>query len=356
MEQLRHDDSSVPVQLLVDSSRNCNRESLPEKYRAPRDIAYAIWEIDMGIDEQRTAKYRQTKYITRSGMQKVRILLYHVHHKSPQDHASATVSSIMFMWRDAIEYEVDMVAGDANQAARWFRKDKQKIFKPSGSAIVAVGRMFQEVLNTKIMDVLHRAELRLSLDFISNNSLAELIKVVKGVNDGYKESGTYGWNQSEGLDCLVTAVLSWGHTAVTDLPRKKFTTHPVDYFEQAPSDFAVSLSEHALRFQNHHFWLSEQDMTWHRPMQLYFRASGASKKKKSVGALRKRLKREGRQFNQDWYESPRDNEVGSRHRPIDMLDIHQLRGENLEPFRHPGQQSGSYPNVQFGGSSSSTGR
>ena len=39
---IRHDDSSVPVQLLVNSSRNCDRESLPEKFRAPRDIAYAI--------------------------------------------------------------------------------------------------------------------------------------------------------------------------------------------------------------------------------------------------------------------------------------------------------------------------
>ena len=167
---------------------------------------------------------------------------------------------------------------------------------------------------------------------------------------------TYDWNQSEGLDCLVTAVLSWGHTTVPDLPRKKFTTHPINHFEQAPSDFAVSLSEHALRFQNHHFWLSEQDMTWHRPMQLYLRASGASKKKKSIDSIRRRVEREGRIFNQDWYESPGDNEVGSRHRPIDMLDIHQLQGENLEPFRHTEQQSGSYPNVQFGGSSSSTGR
>jgi len=120
---LQHDEDSRAIELLVDSSRNFDRESLPEKLRTPRDIQYAIWEIDMGIDERRTHKYGTQKFIVRSGMQKVRVLLYHRHHEYPKAHAAGTVSSIMFMWRDAIEYEVDIIAGDANQAAWWFRKD-----------------------------------------------------------------------------------------------------------------------------------------------------------------------------------------------------------------------------------------
>ena len=58
----------------------------------------------MGIDEKRTGDSDDQKFITRAGVQKVRVLSYHVHNKSPREHAAATASAIQFMWRDAIEY------------------------------------------------------------------------------------------------------------------------------------------------------------------------------------------------------------------------------------------------------------
>ena len=58
------------------------------------------------------------------------------------------------------------------------------------------------------MEVFGRAEFSLSLDFISNNSLSDLIRVTKGINEAYAETGAYDYNQSEGMDCLVTAILS----------------------------------------------------------------------------------------------------------------------------------------------------
>ena len=196
----------------------------------------------------------------------------------------------------------------------------------------------------------------MSLDFISNNSLSDLIKVTKGVNEAYEKTGAYDYTQSEGMDCLVAAILSWGRGAVQDLPRKRCNLVPSGQFDQAPSDFSISLSEHALRFKNHHFWLSDKDLTWHRPMQLYLRLSSGPKKRKTKESLRRQFERQGCIFREDWWESPRDHEVGSRQRPIDMLDIHKLDGENVDPYRSCTFYETPRPNVQYGGSCSSAGR
>ena len=179
---------------------------------------------------------------------------------------------------------------------------------------------------------------------------------MQGVNEAYEKTGAYDYNQSEGLDCLVTAILSWGHTAAQDLPRKRYSSIPPGHFDQAPSDLSISLSEHSLRFKNHHFWLSEKDLTWHRPMQIYLRLAIGAKKKKTKESLRRQFERQGRHFREDWWESPRDHEVGSRQRPIDMLSIHTLAGENIEPFRSSTFSETPRSNVQYGGASSSSSR
>ena len=54
------------------------------------------------------------RYITRTGLQKIRVLSYHVFQKSATNHGAAAVSALQFMWRDAIEYEVDILGRHAN--------------------------------------------------------------------------------------------------------------------------------------------------------------------------------------------------------------------------------------------------
>jgi len=74
------------------------------------------------------------------------------------------------MWRDAVEYEVDIMGGDANQSSTWFRKDKQTRWQPQLGAIMAVGRAYQEVLNDKLFLHAQTQRLSLAIDFLNNNS------------------------------------------------------------------------------------------------------------------------------------------------------------------------------------------
>jgi len=152
---LRNEGENRFITTLVDSTKRTRVESLPQKLRVPRDVQYVMWELDMAIDEHRTEgdAPEDYRYITRPSLQKVRVLSYHVHHKSATHHAAATVSALQFVWRDAIkhEVEVDILGGDANQSAFWFRKDKQTRWIPRLGAVMAIGRAYQEALNQKIL-------------------------------------------------------------------------------------------------------------------------------------------------------------------------------------------------------------
>ena len=365
----RTDGSSTPIQLLVDSSRMEDVAELPEQLRVPRDLQYCIWELDMGIDEKRTKTSIVPQFITRAGIQKVRVLSYHVHHKSPRDHASATVSALQFMWRDAIEYEVDIVCGDANQSAFWFRKDRQNIFNPMTSAITAVGRTYQEVLNKKIWEHFGSHKLSLALSFVSNNSHLTLGRSMKNLQEDAKDRGYTEEEATEDLDCMVTAILSWGHTTCKKIPRSTCDMIRKKIHQELPlgsmdaqarvEDFDISLSEHTLRFGNHHFWLKSSDLSWHRPMQIYLRAIGSPKAKKSVEAIRRKVEKQGRRFDPSRYPSPDDTEVGYRRRPILMKQIHFLEdSEDTQgrPLKRSHEKTVSHhQGGTYGGSSSSSG-
>jgi len=204
------DADSFFVQKLVDSTLLTRVESLPQKLRVPRDVQYVIWEIDMGIDEHRTESGapEDYRYISRSGLQKLRVLSYHVHHKSATHHAAATVSAIQFMWRAAVEYEVDIVGGDANQSSTWFRKDKQTRWQPQLGAIMAVGRAYQEALNEKLFLHAQTQMLSLAIDFLNNNFQVVLGRAAQKLKEDSLESGFVVSDSTEDMDCMVVAILS----------------------------------------------------------------------------------------------------------------------------------------------------
>jgi RNA:NAD 2'-phosphotransferase (TPT1/KptA family) len=357
----RYNEDSVPIVLLVDSHRLSNEDSLPEKYRTPRDVRYAIWELDMGIDSKRTSQYKRDRYITRAGIQKVRILLYHVHNASATLHAAATVSSLQFMWRDIVEYEVDIIAGDANQAAYWYRKDKQNIMDPRKCAVTSVGRMYQKILNEHICKSLLSDHYLLSIQFLTNNATKKLGEFMKNCTESLQQTGHVPAELTEGLDCMVFGVLSWGHNTVQNLPRFQRDTAASSGQEISintkAADFIMNLSEHPLRFTCHHFWLGTTDETWHRPIQVYIRSKNSVRVKKNVNKIKANLERRGIHFDASRHPSPTDAEVGFRQRPINMLTIHSHGSKEVLTSDQPEEQQGTYrgwpSSSWYGGSSSS---
>jgi len=144
---------------------------------------------------------------------------------------------------------------------------------------------------------------------------------------------------------MVVAILSWGHATTGKLPRfsNDWLKTPIAKaqvplgpmaIQGAMRDFSISLSEHSLRFSNHHFWLASTDESWHRPMQVYLRAMGAPKSKMTIEKARQAWEARNRTyavpkpFESFRYNSPRDEEVGFRRRPINMTEIHYLDFES----------------------------
>ena len=204
---------------------------------------------------------------------------------------------------------------------------------------------------------------------MNNNSHMALGKSMQRLQDDVDDTGFTDGDATEDLDCMVTAILSWGHTTCKKIPRSTSDTVRKHTHKELPlgsmdaqlyvGDFEMSLSEHTLRFGNHHFWLKSTDESWHRPMQIYLRALGTPKTKKNMEALRRKVEKSGRKFGPKRCNSPEDAEVGYRQRPIPMKQIHALDEEidAERPSKRAHDDSRSpWAKAPYGGSSSSGSR
>ena len=205
---------------------------------------------------------------------------------------------------------------------------------------MSIGRAYQEILNQKIFAHSQSQRLSLAIDFVNNNSQVVLGKAAKNLAEDSLESGYHVTDATEDMDCMVVAILSWGHSTISKLPRNNINyirseaararvpMNPMAV-QGAIRDFSISLSEHPLRFNNHHFWLSSSDAAWHRPMQMYMRVLGSPKSKKTIESARIAWEAKNRTpFDPLRFNSPRDEDVGYRRRPIDMTFIHYLETES----------------------------
>lgn len=184
---------------------------------------------------------------------------------------------------------------------------------------------------------------------------------MKNCTESLQQTGHVPAELTEGLDCMVFGVLSWGHNTVQNLPRFQRDTAASSGQEISintkAADFIMNLSEHPLRFTCHHFWLGTTDETWHRPIQVYIRSKNSVRVKKNVNKIKANLERRGIHFDASRHPSPTDAEVGFRQRPINMLTIHSHGSKEVLTSDQPEEQQGTYrgwpSSSWYGGSSSS---
>ena len=315
------DGATSPIKLLVDSTAN---EDLQQNTCPAADIKYAIWELDMGIDVRRTAKHCASRFKTRAGLQLVRVLLFQIDKTSAKDRPCATVSALQYMWRDAVEYEVDVIAGDAQETATWFIREKQPYWDPNLSAFTKVGRLYQKALNTQIQQRFQNLKFGLQIQFMSNNPAQLLAKTLEVVSNQFLSTQTCDESIPDEFDCMVCGILSWGHSTVQNLSRFESnntnnTSEPCSNPSGLFSDFQVQLSEHSLRFSHKHLWFGTNDPALRRPMTVCIRVKHRRKTTKRTERI---VRRRGQVFDVNRAPSPTDQPIGEHHRPFNMLLVH----------------------------------
>ncbi len=115
----------------------------------------------------------------------------------------------------------------------------------------------------------------LAYQLVTSNTQAQL----HDLEEHFKNPGR-DWNGQPDIDCVVAAVMSWGHheEARRERNRASDTTdcEAVEGFRAQARlgeyyDWILEVSEFAMNLSNRHLWLGTDDHDWHTPLHVIIR-------------------------------------------------------------------------------------
>ena len=186
--------------------------------------------------------------ISRAGLQEVVVSAFHIHNTYATSKMGRNHFALKRYFQAVIDYQVDIISGDANQAAFKYYNN-QEIPDPGNSVV-------QLLFHQMIADVNRGVELkcRVSGLLLDNNSVNEYVSLSRGEPD-------------VDLDCCFTGILHWGHNEDALVARRALPANeiPADLLF-GPIDFSVNMSDRIRQLKASHLWLRPRDTDWHRPI------------------------------------------------------------------------------------------
>jgi len=252
--------------------------------------------------------------LTRSGLNKVRVCVYHVNSIAAKRKPDIVRGHLAAMAIDVCELQVDIVAGDANGAAySYYKRQKNPSLRDS-----LANTTFQKVIAGYIDQFIYGAG-----DQSQPNGgrprgyqrpetwfLARLPHVHFLSNNTYEDMKAWEQNPDPeaSIDCCIAHVFSWGHTVgasfhrrsaeydfpqqAPELPPSWQNLPPNQPFPQPPhlcQDFHIRSAERPKRWRNSDLWLSNTDCDWHMP--LFFTVREMTQRAKRIRTKERQMAR-----------------------------------------------------------------
>jgi hypothetical protein len=193
------------------------------------------------------------------------------------------------MMMDIVRYQVDIVTGDAN-ASVYKGKKIQPTYSIRGSSFVVMLEAMVRYVNT------HGDGWPNSLAYqlVTSNTQARL----RDLENYFKQPlATRRWEDQPDVDCVVAAVMSWGHHQEARRERQQSSdataSEAVEGFRSQARigeyyDWILDVSEFTMNLTNRHLWLGADDHDWHTPLHVIIRPRQTANLRKRSAAAKER--------------------------------------------------------------------
>jgi len=256
---------------------------------ANQEIHGASFTVRFGIDPQHRVSGQRSRWVQRASMGEVTIAVFHLHHDAANKRMGVAKARFGEFLQLCIDSRVDVLCGDANQAA--YKYYNHQTFRDIPNSMVV--RLVRDMVESVNKDLAYPQ--RLSMNFMTNN---------------HEENF-----RTDDPDCCVTFVFGWGKAtaarttrklllqgiearsrfitrkewhdalakelekAVDSFPKDQARIKAIEYLLRperndnldAPSDFHTTQSMRVLQTTREDLWLRGTDCSWHLPILITLR-------------------------------------------------------------------------------------